>query len=204
MLPEQSAVEFLTAAKEARELSVEDLRDAFAVSLRDRRPPLHEPGDAAPRASRCTSSRCTRAGAISKAYENDGVAFPTDALGAVEGQFVCRNWSARQVFDVEDRFSPYHQYTDKPAGTSGAPRASRRTPSGVFSVSVGTPFAHAKWFRGRDTTRRIGVDAAPIRPAAGSPRPGSPSAGPTRRGRAPGSSHRCWRRCRPARSPGST
>jgi hypothetical protein len=25
----------------------------------------------------------------------------------------------------------------------------------VFSVSVGTPFAHAKWFRGRDTTRRM-------------------------------------------------
>ncbi|MCO7256623.1 ImmA/IrrE family metallo-endopeptidase, partial [Dickeya oryzae] len=32
LIPESSAVSFLQAAKEARELSVEDLRDAFAVT----------------------------------------------------------------------------------------------------------------------------------------------------------------------------
>jgi hypothetical protein len=93
-------------------------------------------------------------GAISKAYENDGAAFPTDVLGAIEGQLVCRYWSARQVFDVEDRFSPYHQYTDKPAGTYWCTSSIQSTEAGAFSVSVGTPFAHVKWFRGRDTTRR--------------------------------------------------
>jgi hypothetical protein len=93
-------------------------------------------------------------GTILKAYENDSAAFPTDALGAVEGQLVCRQWSARQVFDVEDRFSPYHQYTDKPAGTYWCTSAIQSTPQGDFSVSVGTPFATAKWFRGRDTANR--------------------------------------------------
>ena len=154
MLPEVSAVEFLTAAKSARELSVEDLRDAFAVSYET----------AAHRFTNLATQhlglpvhflKVHESGALSKAYENDGVAFPTDALGAVEGQFVCRKWSARQVFDVEDRFSPYHQYTDKPAGTSWCTSSIQTTANGVFSVSVGTPFAHAKWFRGRDTTRRM-------------------------------------------------
>jgi len=154
MLPERSAVDFLRAAKDARELSVEDLRDAFAVSYET----------AAHRFTNLATQhlglpvhflKVHESGAISKAYENDGVAFPTDALGAVEGQPVCRKWSARRVFDVEDRFSPYHQYTDKPAGTSWCTSSIQSTGSGVFSVSVGTPFAHAKWFRGRDTTWRM-------------------------------------------------
>src|SRR5665647_3396739 len=56
-------------------------------------------------------------GTMIKAYENDSVRFPSDALGAVEGSMVCRNWTARTVFEVEDRFSPWYQYTDTPSGT---------------------------------------------------------------------------------------
>lgn len=93
-------------------------------------------------------------GTLSKAYENDNVQFPHDALGAIEGQSVCRYWSARRVFDVEDRFSPYHQYTDKPTGTYWCTSRIQSTSRGAFSVSVGTPFAHVKWFRGRDTGNR--------------------------------------------------
>ena len=153
MIPEASAVEFLRAAKTARELSVEDLRDAFATTYET----------AAHRFTNLASHhlgipvhflKVHASGAISKAYENDGAAFPTDVLGAIEGQIVCRFWSARQVFDVEDRFSPYHQYTDKPAGTYWCTSSIQNTASGAFSVSVGTPFAHVKWFRGRDTARR--------------------------------------------------
>lgn len=153
LIPEGSAVSFLSAAKEKRELSVEDLRDAFAVSYETA-------------AHRFTNLATTHlgipvhflkvhaTGTISKAYENDGALFPTDVLGAVEGQVVCRYWSARQVFAVEDRFSPYHQYTDKPTGTYWCTSSIQNTPTGAFSVSVGTPFAHVKWFRGRDTSRR--------------------------------------------------
>jgi predicted transcriptional regulator len=153
LVPEHSAVEFLLAAKEKRELSVEDLRDAFAVSYET----------AAHRFTNLATEhlgipvhflKVHESGTISKAYENDRVLFPTDALGAVEGQLVCRNWSARRVFDIADRFSPYHQYTDKPTGTYWCTSRIQSTPRGEFSVSVGTPFAHVKWFRGRDTANR--------------------------------------------------
>ena len=153
MVPEKTAVEFLTAAKAQRELSVEDLRDAFAVPYET----------AAHRFTNLATEhlgvpvhflKAHEGGTISKAYENDNAAFPTDALGAIEGQTVCRKWSARQVFDVEDRFSPYHQYTDKPGGTYWCTSRIQSGHRGDFSVSLGTPFASAKWFRGRDTANR--------------------------------------------------
>ena len=154
MVPETSAVDFLRAAKDRRELSVEDLRDAFAVTYET----------AAHRFTNLATQhlgvpvhflKVYESGSISKAYENDNVQFPTDALGAVEGQTVCRYWSARQVFDVADRFSPYHQYTDKPTGTYWCTSRIQSTTRGAFSISVGTPFAHVKWFRGRDTANRF-------------------------------------------------
>ena len=154
MVPEDSAVQFLTAAKGRRELSVEDLRDAFAVTYET----------AAHRFTNLATQhlgipvhflKVHESGTISKAYENDNVRFPTDALGAVEGQLVCRYWSARQVFERDDRFSPYHQYTDKPVGTYWCTSRIQSSSRGAFSVSVGTPFAHVKWFRGRDTTNRF-------------------------------------------------
>ena len=153
LIPEASAVEFLQQAKVKRELSIEDLRDAFATTYET----------AAHRFTNLATThlgipvhflKAHASGAISKAYENDGAAFPSDVLGAIEGQIVCRFWSARQVFEVEDRFSPYHQYTDKPNGTFWCTSSIQTTASGAFSVSVGTPFAHVKWFRGRDTERR--------------------------------------------------
>jgi predicted transcriptional regulator len=154
MVPEQSAVEFLTSAKAARELAVEDLRDAFSVPYET----------AAHRFTNLATEhlgigvhflKVHESGTVSKAYENDNVVLPTDVLGAVEGQVVCRYWSARQVFDVQDRFSPYHQYTDKPAGTYWCTSHIQSTPRGQFSISVGTPFSSAKFFRGRDTPIRL-------------------------------------------------
>lgn len=154
LMPEASASEFLLTAKAKRELSVEDLRDAFAVPYET----------AAHRFTNLATVhlgipvhflKVHSSGTISKAYANDGAVFPKDALGSIEGQLVCRNWSARQVFHTQDRVSPYHQYTDKPNGTYWCTSAIQSTPTAEFSVSVGTPFAHVKWFRGRDTTRRL-------------------------------------------------
>ncbi len=153
MIPEGDAVAFLQRAKERRELAVEDLRDAFAVTYET----------AAHRFTNLATEhlgipvhflKVSPAGVLSKAYENDSVQFPKDALGAVEGQLVCRKWSARQVFDEPDRFSAYHQYTDKPTGTYWCTSRIESGSAGEFSISVGTPFAHVKWFRGRETSRR--------------------------------------------------
>src|SRR6266702_932867 len=93
-------------------------------------------------------------GIIYKAYENDGVVFPADPSGAIEGQRLCRQWSGRQVFGAADRFSPYCQYSDTPSGTYFCvaqvdPRADRG-----FAITLGVPFEHSRWFRGREATKR--------------------------------------------------
>ena len=116
LMPEASAVDFLQRAKQERDIAVEDLRDMFAVSYET----------AAHRFTNLATARLGipvhfmkvhESGTIIKAYENDSVSFPSDALGAIEGTPVCRSWTARTVFDVPDRFSPYYQYTDTPRGT---------------------------------------------------------------------------------------
>lgn len=153
LLPERDAVTLLTEAKNFRRISMEDLRDAFSVSYET----------AAHRFTNLATARLGipvhfmkvhESGTIIKAYENDSVRFPSDALGAVEGTPVCRNWTARTVFGVEDRFSPYYQYTDTPTGTFWCTSRIEKAKEGEYSVSVGVPFSHVKWFRGRETTAR--------------------------------------------------
>ena len=153
LLPEKDTVKLLTEAKNLRRISMEDLRDAFAVSYET----------AAHRFTNLATARLGipvhfmkvhESGTIIKAYENDSVRFPSDALGAVEGTTVCRNWTARTVFDVEDRFSPWYQYTDTPSGTFWCTARIEKAKEGDYSVSVGVPFEHVKWFRGRETPAR--------------------------------------------------
>lgn len=153
LLPEGSALDFLREAKAQRELSVEDLRDEFAVSYET----------AAHRFTNLATVhldipvhflKVHSSGTILKAYQNDEVRFPTDALGAVEGQRVCRWWSARRVFRSEDRMSQYCQYTDKPGGTYWCTSHIETGQGGEFSISVGTRYEHTRWFRGRETPVR--------------------------------------------------
>lgn len=153
LVPEEGASEFLQRAKAQRELSVEDLRDEFAVTYEL----------AAHRFTNLATHhlgipvhflKVHSSGTIVKAYQNDQVRFPTDALGAVEGQLVCRWWSARRVFRSEDRMAQYSQYTDKPGGTYWCTSRIESGSGGEFSISVGTAFAHTKWFRGRETSVR--------------------------------------------------
>lgn len=154
MIPEKPAVEALREAKAAHNLAVEDVRDWYSVSYEI----------AAHRFSNLATKhlgiplhfvKVHSSGVILKAYQNDGVQFPTDLIGTVEGQVICRYWSANQVFATEDRMSPYYQYTDKPGGTYWCTSRVERDSAGDFSISVGTRFSDTKWFRGRDTQRRI-------------------------------------------------
>ncbi len=153
LMPRSAAVEFLAAAKAERDLAVEDFRDAFGVT--------HEAA-----AHRLTNLLTTHLGlplhflragddgALYRGYENDGVPFVEDATGAVEGQPVCRQWTARRVLGLTNRTTENYQYTDTPAGTFWCSSQTGTTREGDFSITVGVRYEHAKFFRGRDTRAR--------------------------------------------------
>lgn len=153
LMPERTTVEFLQQAKERKELAIEDLRDAFAVSYESA---AHRFTNLATEhlGITCHFQKVHESGIIHKAYENDGVNFPADHSGAIEGQTICREWTSRQVFDVEDKFRSFHQYTDTAVGTFWCTARTEAHSSGIYSLSIGVPFEHVKWFRGRDTTSR--------------------------------------------------
>jgi transcriptional regulator with XRE-family HTH domain len=153
LVPEASAAPFLIEAKRDRALDMEDFRDVYAVS--------HE--TAAHRFTNLATyhlglpvhfTRTDASGTIYKAYENDGMVYPTDATGAIEGQLVCREHASRQVFSAPERYGSYAQFTDTPAGTFFCTAHVEPGGGGEFAVTVGVPFSHAKWFRGSVTPRR--------------------------------------------------
>ena len=153
LVPESAAVDYLQRAKAAKSLAIDDLRDVFAVSYETA---AHRFTNLATHHLGLTVHfmRVGEDGVIYKAYENDDVTFPTDVTGAIEGQIVCRYWAARAVFAAADRYSTHHQYTDMGRGTYWCTTHVERTLEGEFAIDVGVPYAHSKWFRGRDTTNR--------------------------------------------------
>lgn len=153
LMPEQAAVDLLSAAKKARDLAIEDLRDAFGVT--------HE--SAAHRFTNLATrhldipvhfARVGRDGTLFKGYENDGVTFPEDVTGAIEGQQVCRHWTSRTVFAQPDLVGEFHAYTDTVTGTYWCSAQTGSGAGGDFSVTIGVPYAASRWFRGRETTER--------------------------------------------------
>lgn len=161
LAPQFVAVPFLEARKRDRDLAVEDFRDAFGIT--------HEA--AAMRLTNLATHhlgiplhflRVGADGALFRGYANDGLPFPQDVTGAIEGQLICRRWAAREAFERRDRATEFYQYTDTPAGTfwcstqtgSMSPSGGPDGGSGAFSITVGVPYAHAKWFRGRDSQVR--------------------------------------------------
>ncbi len=153
LMPRRQSVEFLSQAKADRNIAVEDFRDAFGVT--------HEA--AALRFTNLATAhldlqvhflRVGDDGAVSKAYENDGLRLPVDVTGSTEGQFVCRHWSARTAFTRTNRTTEFYQYTDTPEGTFFDSTQTGTSAAEEFSITIGVPFAHSKWFRGRETTNR--------------------------------------------------
>lgn len=153
LMPREQSVAFLSQAKADRNIAVEDFRDAFGVT--------HEA--AALRLTNLATShldltlhflRVGDDGAVYKAYENDGLRLPVDVTGSIEGQLVCRNWSARVAFTRTNRTTEFYQYTDTPEGTFWESTQTGTSANDEFSITVGVPFAQSKWFRGRETTNR--------------------------------------------------
>ncbi len=154
LVPEAAASQFLRQAKESKSLSVEDLRDVFSVSYemaahRFTNLATHHLG------LPCHFVKNDESGIIYKAYENDGVIFPADATGAIEGQRMCRRWSGRQAFSAADRFSPHYQYSDTPSGTYWCVASVDRGGERDFAITLGVPYEHSRWFRGRETAKRM-------------------------------------------------
>jgi XRE family transcriptional regulator, fatty acid utilization regulator len=154
LVPERAAVPFLLEAKAARDLSVEDMRDVFSVSYEM----------AAHRFTNlvthhleltCHFVKNDESGIIYKAYENDGLVLPADTTGAIEGQRMCRKWSGRQVFSAMDRFSPHYQYSDTPSGTYWCVAYVDPGQERGSAITLGTGYPNSRWFRGRDTTKRM-------------------------------------------------
>ncbi|WOF23757.1 XRE family transcriptional regulator [Microbacterium betulae] len=153
LMPETAAVAFLEQARQERNLAVEDFRDAFGVT--------HEAAG-----MRMTNLLTTHLGMrlhflrvggegqVERVYENDDLPLPEDVTGAIEGQIVCRRFSARSAFDQQNRTTEHYQYTDTPTGTFWCSTQTGSRSTGEFSITVGVPFDDAKWWRGRETQVR--------------------------------------------------
>jgi transcriptional regulator with XRE-family HTH domain len=154
LMPQSAAVPMLGGAKARQALAIEEFRDAFTVSYEMA---AHRFVNLATRhlGIRVHFAKVHSSGVIHKSYENDGVLFPTDPLGAIEGQFMCRYWAGRNVFDAARPDERYAQYTDTPRGAFWVTSHLKQTRDGVFSVSVGCRSDDAKWFLGSDTRVRM-------------------------------------------------
>ncbi len=203
LMPETASVAFLQQAKKDRNLAVEDFRDAFGVT--------HEA--AGMRMTNLATEhlgiplhflRVDGSGAITRVYENDDLPLPMDVTGAVDGQIVCRKFSARAAFSEQNRTTEHYQYTDTPAGTFWCSTQTGTTSAGEFSITRRRALRRRTVVpRTRDAEARQ-RPPAPTSRAAAAPPPTSRRAGRARPGRAPACTCRCSRRSPAARSPAST
>jgi predicted transcriptional regulator len=151
LAPERPAVDLLRRARLKNDISVEDLKEVFYISYEM----------AAHRLTNLVTHhfdlpvhflRTDEDGVIWKAYENDGVPFPTDGDGVIEGQRACRQWGTRRAFGSDDKFADHAQYTATPAGEFWCGtqiEVDRRE-----AVTIGARAADARWFRGHSTRNR--------------------------------------------------
>ncbi len=153
LVPEQPAVEFLRDAQRRQDISVEDLKEVFYVSYEM----------AAHRFTNLVTRhlglpvhflRTDPEGTILKAYENDGIPFPTDANGGLEGERVSRHWGARQAWSSSDSFALHYQYTLTDAGDFWSVTY-LETEGSEHAITIGTRATHAAAFRGANTSRRV-------------------------------------------------
>jgi len=153
LVPEDAVVARLSGAKDNHDIDVEDVKELFYISYE--------------MAAWRTVNLATRhlglrthlivsdaMGTVVKAYSNDGAPIPRDANGGMETQRLCRRWGARITFDSAERYGTHHQYTDTPDGTFFCTTHIEAGRDPGHAVTVGVPFAEARWFRGRETANR--------------------------------------------------
>jgi transcriptional regulator with XRE-family HTH domain len=153
LAPEETVVARLKAAKDNHDIDVEDVKELFYVSYEM----------AAWRtvnlATRHLGLRThmvvsNRMGTVVKAYANDGAPIPRDDQGGMETQRLCRRWGARMTFQSTERYGNHHQFTDTPEGTYFCTTHIEPGREPAHAITLGVPFADARWLRGRDTENR--------------------------------------------------
>ncbi|HVL28625.1 MAG TPA: helix-turn-helix domain-containing protein [Acidimicrobiales bacterium] len=154
LAPERPAVELIGKARREGDIAAEDLKQVFYISYEM----------AAHRLTNLATHhfeipvhflRADEDGVIWKAYENDGIPFPCDEAGVIEGERVCRQWGARQAFRSHDRFADHAQYTTTPGGTFWCTtQVEIDRVAGAEAVTIGTRHNFARYFRGHDTALR--------------------------------------------------
>ncbi len=152
LAPERAVVDVMRGARARRDLSAEDVAEVFYISYEM----------AAHRLTNLITEhlgipvhfqRSDPEGVLWKAYENDGVPLPADVDGTIEGQRLCRWWSARQAFESDDAFSLHYQYTETTQGTYWCATHIEVERENGDAVTIGTTEEHSRWFRGSDTAR---------------------------------------------------
>jgi predicted transcriptional regulator len=93
-------------------------------------------------------------GIIDKAYENDGIPFPADDDGVIEGERVCRRWGSHTALDAEEAFDIHYQYTATPTGAFWEVTHVEADRLPNHAVTIGVREVDARFFRGRETERR--------------------------------------------------
>ena len=164
LAPEGPAVEFLKEAKEAEDISVEDLKELFYISYEM----------AAHRFTNLATVhldlpvhfyRTDSEGVISKAYENDGLELPVSEDGALEGERIPRQWGSRQAWNAHGSFLLHEQYTVTDGGEFFCVTyIETETDRNPHAVTLGTRAELASVFRGSDTLRREFARSREIRP----------------------------------------
>ncbi len=153
LAPEATVVPRLKTAKDNHDIDVEDVKELFYVSYEM----------AAWRtvnlATRHLGLRThlvvsNRMGTVVKAYANDEAPIPRDDQGGMETQRLCRRWGARMTFQSAERYGNHHQFTDTPQGTYFCTTHIEAGREPAHAITLGVPFADARWFRGRDTENR--------------------------------------------------
>jgi XRE family transcriptional regulator, fatty acid utilization regulator len=154
LAPESAVVSFLTNAKARHDISIEDLKEVFYLSYEM----------AAHRFTNLATKyldipvhflRADPEGIIWKAYENDGLPFPMDHSGSIEGQRCCRFWGVRTAFDSEDTFDMHYQYTDTSAGAFWSGTYVEADSNRHDAITVGVREKDARFFRGFQTKNRF-------------------------------------------------
>jgi hypothetical protein len=153
LAPEGPAVAFLQRAKSMGDLSIEDLKEVFYISYEMA---AHRLTNLATRhlGLGVHFLRTDPDGVILKAYENDGMPFPTDADGHLEGMRVTRSWGAHEAWRSPDSFSLHYQYTVTDVGEYWDVTY-LETEGPAHAITLGTQASDARHFRGSDTPRHV-------------------------------------------------